>query len=163
TVPSVPDAEAALIEDPRCNERWSADWLRSRAAAAAGLRLRPRVTTLIIVIALLNAALYHWPLYSYAAFHLDPWRFNGVLTLVTLYRLVAVLPAVVLCAVCLVSQRLLKPLCMLCAVLNACALYFIHTYGVVLDKTMMGNVANTDFVEATAFLHPRLLLYVLVF
>jgi len=151
-----------LIEDARSNERCSSDWQRSPATAVVRLRLRPRATTLVIVVALLNAALYHWPLYSYAATHLDLWSFNGVLTLSTLYALVGFVTAVALSAACLVSQRLLKPLCMLGAVLNACALYFIHTYGVILDKTMMGNVANTDFVEATAFLHPKLLLYLLL-
>jgi lipid A ethanolaminephosphotransferase len=45
------------------------------------------------------------------------------------------------------------------ALSNAVALYFIETYGVVLDETMMGNVFNTNPSEAREFFHPRLVVY----
>jgi lipid A ethanolaminephosphotransferase len=44
---------------------------------------------------------------------------------------------------------------------NAVALYFLLTYRVVLDEAMMGNVLNTDLAEASEFLHPTLILYLL--
>jgi lipid A ethanolaminephosphotransferase len=50
---------------------------------------------------------------------------------------------------------------MVMAVGNAVALFFLVTYHVVLDITMMGNVLHTNFGEASAFLHPTLLAYVL--
>lgn len=137
--------------------------LQGRLHAALRLRPRPRSTTLIGIVSLLNAALYHWPLYTYAAARLDTRSFGGNLTLATLFVVVALVTAVLLGVACMVSQRVLRPLCMIGAVLSGCALYFIQTYGVVLDKTMMGNVANTDFAEATTLLHPKLLLYVAAF
>lgn len=129
------------------------------------LQQRPLVTTpaLIAVIALLNASLYHAPLFGFASARLDALTFNGMFTLVTLFVLVSFVTAFVLASATLVTQRLLKPLCMLGAIVNACALYFIRTYGVLLDKTMMGNVLNTDVVEVTTLWHPKLLLYVVVF
>jgi lipid A ethanolaminephosphotransferase len=50
---------------------------------------------------------------------------------------------------------------MLIAIGNAVAVYFVVTYHVVLDETMMGNVLNTDFAESFEYLHPALIIYVL--
>ena len=61
----------------------------------------------------------------------------------------------------LISHRMLKPFCMLMAMGNAVAVYFVVTYHVVLDETMMGNVLNTDFSESSEYLHPTLIVYVL--
>lgn len=133
------------------------------ARLCAALQRGPQVgaPALIAAVALLNAALYHVPLFSFAAARLDVFSLGGLLTLATLFVVVAFVTALALASVALVSQRLLKPLCMVGALLNAGVLYFIQAYGVLLDKTMMGNVLNTDLVEATSLWHPKLGLYVL--
>lgn len=134
-----------------------------RARLHAVLPRRPQLgtATLIVAVALLNAALYHVPLYAFAIARLDALSRGGVLTLATLFVLVAFVTALVLSCVAIASDRLLKPLSMLFALLNAVALYFIQAYGVLLDKTMMGNVLNTDAVEVTTLWHPKLALYLL--
>lgn len=134
-----------------------------QARLRAALPRRPQLGTaaFIIAAALLNAALYHAPLFAFANARLDASSAGGLLSLATLFVLVAFVTALALALVALVSHRLLKPLCMLGALLNAGALYFIQTYGVLLDKTMMGNVMNTDVLEVTTLWHPKLLLYLL--
>jgi lipid A ethanolaminephosphotransferase len=124
-------------------------------------RFTPIATTFIAVTAVLNALLYHLPLFSFAADNLDLSSATGDLTLATL--LVALLSetVVLLTLLALMSHRLLKPFCMFTALGNAVAVYFVVTYHVVLDETMMGNVLNTDLGEATEFLHPILVVYVL--
>jgi lipid A ethanolaminephosphotransferase len=82
--------------------------------------------------------------------------------LATLSFLVVFVTARVLSLISLVSHRLLKPVCMLGAMCNALALYFIQTYSVVLDKSMMGNVFNANLAEASSFFHLKLLLYLLM-
>ena len=124
---------------------------------------KPRDTGFIVAVALVNAGLYHLPLYSFAAARLDYSSLNGVLTLVTLFLLVTFVTSLILSLLSLVSPHLVKPFCMLAALCNALALYFVVTYGVVLDKSMMGNVFNTDLAEAGSFFHPGLLVYLLVF
>ncbi|MGQ3094097.1 phosphoethanolamine--lipid A transferase EptA [Roseateles sp.] len=133
------------------------------ARLCAALQRGPHVgaPALIAAVALLNAALYHAPLFAFAAARLDVFSLGGLLTLATLFVVVAFVTALALASVALMSQRLLKPLCMVGALLNAGVLYFIQAYGVLLDKTMMGNVLNTDMVEATSLWHPKLVLYVL--
>ena len=147
-------------EKPPNDDAAAASW---RARLRAALSPGPQVgaPALITAVALLNVVLYHAPLFAFASARLDGLSAGGLLTLATLFVLVAFITALALAALALVSQRLLKPLCMVGAWLNACALYFIQTYGVVLDKTMMGNVLNTDAVEVTTLWHPKLVLYVL--
>lgn len=126
------------------------------------LHWNPRVTGLIVAVALVNAGLYHKPLYSFAVANLDYSSPSGVLTLATLFFLVTFVTTLIFSLLSLVSLRLIKPLCMLGALCNALALYFVETFGVVLDKSMMGNVFNTDFTEASSFFHTKLLVYLLV-
>ncbi len=122
----------------------------------------PRATAFIAAAALVNAGLYHRPLYAFALANLDWLSLNGMLTLATLFLLAAFVTALILCLLSLVSQRLIKPFCMIFALSNAIALYFIDTYGVVLDESMMGNVFNTNYAEASSFLHPKLFVYLLL-
>ncbi len=126
------------------------------------LHFYPRVTGFIVVVALVNASLYHGPLYSFAVANLRYSSFSGILTLATLFFLVTFITMLIFSLLSLISHRLVKTVCILGALGNAAALYFVETYGVVLDKSMMGNVFNTRFAEASSFFHPKLLLYLLV-
>jgi lipid A ethanolaminephosphotransferase len=129
--------------------------------AADRLRFTPTAITFIAVAAVLNALLYHLPLFSFAAGNLQLASFTGDLTLATLLVVLLAETVVVFTLLALISDRLLKPLCMLIAIGNAVAVYFVATYHVVLDETMMGNVLNTDFAESSEYLHPTLIVYVL--
>jgi lipid A ethanolaminephosphotransferase len=119
-------------------------------------------TAFVALVAGLDTALYNLPLFSFAAGNLELATFTGVLTLTTLLVAVFLETVLLLVLIGLVSQRLLQPFCMLIAVGNAVALYFLLTYRVVLDESMMGNVFNTDVAEAAEFLHPTALAYLLI-
>jgi len=122
----------------------------------------PRVHTFIVVVALANAALYHGPVFSFALAHADRASFSGVMILANVLFLVSFFTILFLSLLSLVSERLVKAVCMLAAPCNALALYFVQTYGVILDKTMMSNVLNTDLAEAGSLFHPKLLLYLVL-
>jgi lipid A ethanolaminephosphotransferase len=121
----------------------------------------PSTTTFVVVAAGLNTALYNLPLFSFGAHDLDLSTLGGILTLATLPLVVFLGSTVLLALLALVSHRILKPICILTALGNAVALYFLITYRLVLDSAMIGNVFNTDFSEASEFLHPTLIGYVL--
>ncbi len=125
------------------------------------LRFTPSATTFIAAAAGANALLYHLPLFAFAAGNLTLASFTGGLTLATLLVVLLSETVLLLALLALASERLLKPFCMLAALGNALAVYFVVTYHVVLDETMMGNVLNTDFAESAEYLHPTLLVYVL--
>src|SRR5579862_187743 len=124
-------------------------------------RFTPTATTFIAVAAVLNASLYHLPLFLFAAANLDLSSLTGGLTLATLLVVLLSETVLLLTVLALISHRLLKPFCLLTAIGNAVAVYFVLTYHVVLDETMMGNVLNTHFKESSEYLHPTLVIYVL--
>lgn len=136
-------------------------WSGSSAMGPERPRVAPTAATFIAVTAAANALLYHLPLFSFSLGKLDLASFTGDLTLATLLIALLAETVVFFTLVALVSERLLKPLCMLIAVGNALAVYFVATYHVVLDETMMGNVLNTDFAESSEYLHPTLIVYLL--
>lgn len=127
------------------------------------LRLSLGSTAFILGFATLNALLYQFPLYRFAFGELDVFSLPGVLAVSTLFVMVILLTLVAMFLLALVSQRLLKPMAMFFVFGNAIALYFIQTYQVVLDKTMMGNVFNTNTAEAGSYLHPTFFLHLVVF
>jgi lipid A ethanolaminephosphotransferase len=110
---------------------------------------------------LANLVLFGWPLYSFAASTTDATSWAGMSNLLVLTGLQAVLMVMALTAVSLLSLRGMKAACVALLIGNAIALYFINTYNVLLDKTMIGNVFDTDRQEVFGFFHPRLIAYLL--
>ena len=139
-------------------------WLL-KATKAINEKFHADISTLsfISVFSLGNAILYHRQLFLFAAGTLDYTSLNGVLTLLTLFVLVVFTSSLFLTIIALISQRLVKPICMLIVCGNAIALYFAETYQVILDRTMMGNVFNSNLQEATELFHPKLLIYIFVY
>lgn len=115
----------------------------------------------IVIATIVNLALYHSAMFQYVANNLDIVSISGARTVFTLIVVVFVTTASILTFLCLVSAYLLKAFCMVAAVANACAVYFMVTYAVMLDKSMMGNIFNTRSEESFDFLHPRLFLFIL--
>ena len=116
----------------------------------------------ILLVTCANILLYQQPLYSFAVNNMDVFSFNGVLIIITLTAQVFFFTALVLYLLFMLSRHLVKPVFMLLALGNSIALYFVTTYQIMLDKSMMGNVSNTNFAEASDLFHPKLLLYILV-
>ncbi|MCP4881099.1 MAG: DUF1705 domain-containing protein, partial [Gammaproteobacteria bacterium] len=109
--------------------------------------------TFYYLILLLSLGLYHWPLMQFAASKLDLSHWAGMQTLVTVLALITLLSCVVFGALLLVSRRLVKLVLSFVALTNALALYFMLTYQVIIDRTMIGNIVNTDMSEAGELWH----------
>lgn len=131
-------------------------------AASSGRWGQSGVVGFILFSAVLNAVLFQWPLYRLALSTRSALDGHGVLALLTLFVVQLLVSITVLGLAALLSVRLLKLLCMLFAVGNAVALYFIVQYGVLIDATMGGNILNTRFSEAAELAHPKLLMYVVL-
>ncbi|RMH88377.1 phosphoethanolamine--lipid A transferase EptA [Lysobacter pythonis] len=110
---------------------------------------------------LFNLLVFQWPLYRYAIANSEPGSLPGLLNLLTLSGLQVALMAVFLTLLSLLSIRLTKTACILILLGNALALYFMTTYGVLIDKAMMGNVFNTDRREAGELFSPGIIGYLL--
>ena len=125
-------------------------------------RWRTGQTRYILAFCLTSLLIYHAPLFSYAFHHIDHHSPDGWITLALLAAIVFITGFILLALIGLVSARLLKAFVVFSLLASAVALYFVNTYGVILDKGMMGNVFNTRSTEAFSFLSPKLALYVVV-
>jgi lipid A ethanolaminephosphotransferase len=116
----------------------------------------------LLLYCLLTAVLFQGPLYALAKSRLQGLDLGAILAMSTLFVLQFALTFGCLAALALVSTWVVKATCILLLFGNAVALYFIDSYGVVIDKAMMGNVFGTRVAEAWSLVHPKLLLYVLL-
>lgn len=116
----------------------------------------------VFILAAANTCLYHYPLATYAVDNLDYASINGMRTLLTLFVIVFVVTAVLFFAISLLSSTVLKIIAAIAALCSSIAFYFISTYHVILDKSMMGNILNTQSSESLEFLHPKMLVFVLL-
>lgn len=124
--------------------------------------IRLSTSTFVILMTLLNLALYHWSLVSFSSKNLDIFTLNGMQTLFTVFAVIYLVTALFLYPLFIISRRLGKAVCILFAIGNSLAVYFVITYNVILDKTMMGNIFNTQYSESSEFLNPTLFVYFLV-
>ncbi len=109
----------------------------------------------------MNVLLYHFPLYRFAVNNLNYNTLSGFLLLCSLFTLTLVLNALIFYILVFLSSRIGKITIILLTNLSALAVYFVNTYNVIIDKTMMGNVFNTNFDEASSFWSFKLIFYII--
>ena len=117
----------------------------------------------LLTVAFVNALLFQRPLYALALSTLSALDWSGGLALTLLFVLQFTATFTIFSLLGLVSTPLLKIVIIVLTLGNAVALFYIDKFGVVLDRTMMGNIFNTRLSEASDLFHPKLLLYVLLF
>ena len=116
----------------------------------------------IVFMALLNMLLFHFPLYNYMLDNLDMTGFDATVTFTIVLVALFVVNTFFFFLFSLISHRLLKYFTVLIMFLNPIALYFILTYNIILDRTMMGNLFNTNSEEALSYYHPKIYLYIFI-
>jgi len=128
----------------------------SRSFSVHRLRLSLSATQFVMAATLINIALYHVPLFDFVFSHIDSGSASGWLIVLIVFTSLFLVTATVLFALTLVSTKLAKLFVMAIFLGNAIALYFVASYQVILDRSMMGNVFNTDMREAADLFHPIL-------
>ncbi|MBS9767378.1 MAG: phosphoethanolamine--lipid A transferase EptA [Flavobacteriaceae bacterium] len=115
-----------------------------------------------LILGLINTILYHYPFYKFVCNHTDIGSLNGVLLLTSLTIVAIFLNALVFYIGLYALRNLGKYILVLFFNINAVAVYFINTYGVIIDRTMIGNILNTNYEESSAFFSFTLILYVVL-
>jgi len=117
----------------------------------------------IIIVSLINLALYQLPLFLFANENLDLSTFSGLLTLVTLFIASFMITVVILSLLFVATGRnIIKYFCIFFAFGNALALYFVMTYHVILGLSMMGNLLDTNVSEATSYFQFKIITYLIL-
>lgn len=116
----------------------------------------------VLALALGTVLIYNYQVFSFSFDNLDYLSLNGLQILLTVFVVIFIFTALVFFVLAVISTHVLKAFAALVTVCNSVALYFMTTYHVVLDRTMMGNIFNTRIEESIEFLHPKLFAYVLI-
>ena len=119
------------------------------------------INRFIILVTLFNMIIYNIPLYNYSINHLD-FSINGILTFLSVLILLFVVTFFIFSIIAFISIRLFKIFIIFIVIANSIAIYFINTYNVILDRSMMGNLFNTDKAEISSYLNIDIFLYLLI-
>ena len=121
---------------------------------------RIKLSHFVLLLSLVNLILYQYPFYKFVVKNSDVKSLNGIILLVSLTIAAILLNAMVFYIGLFLLRVVGKWLLVLFFNISAIAVYFINSYGVIIDRTMIGNVFNTDYEEATSFFSFGMLLYV---
>lgn len=89
-------------------------------------------------------------------------NFNGVWLVISMVIVMLALNFFIYYLLMYLGRIVGKSIIALTLVCNAACVYFMNTFNVLIDKTMMGNVFNTRFSEASSFTSWMLIAYILL-
>ena len=115
----------------------------------------------IFLITIIDILLYHIPVYNYTVANLNINSINGLLTSFSVLVSLFTVTAFLLFLIAAIFPSIMKVFAIIISLCNSLALYFVNTYNVILDKTMMSNVFNTNLSEATSYYDPKIFLYII--
>jgi len=121
-----------------------------------------KLTHFVLLMSMLNFLLFHFPFYVFVFKNVDYKSLNGIIIITSLIILMLVVNAFAFYLIFFLSRFVGKFLLVLFFILNAIAVYFINTYGVIIDESMIGNVLNTNYQEASSFFSIKIILYIIL-
>lgn len=104
---------------------------------------------------------FHAPFFDYVIANVGN-DFSGIWLVCSMFILMLALNYLVFYLFLYIGRVVGKYLLALLTAGNAMCLYFVNTYNVLIDRSMMGNVFNTQFSEASSFFSWAAVLYVLM-
>ncbi|SKB74144.1 phosphoethanolamine--lipid A transferase EptA [Macellibacteroides fermentans] len=120
-----------------------------------------KITHFALLMSFLNLVFFHFSFYSFVFQNLDYKSLNGIVIIISLIIIMLVVNAFVFYLLFSLSRFVGKPLLITFFIINSVAVYFTNTYGVIIDKSMIGNILNTNYEESSSFFSFRLILYVI--
>lgn len=131
------------------------DWFKNILTRHVGL------VSFTAAVCVFTLAAFQAPLLSYALRFSDLHTVEGWVQILSLQVLQFCLFAALVGILATIALWLMKTVVAVLFIVNAVALYFMLTYGIEIDRTMVGNILNTDQRETAELLHVSLLPYVL--
>lgn len=114
-----------------------------------------------LLASLVNLVLYQYPFFKFVLSNNNLKSTSGIMLLISLIVASVILNALVFYIGLYLLRNVGKWLLAIFFNISAIAVYFINTYGIIIDRTMIGNVFNTNYEESSSFFSFGLVLYVL--
>ncbi len=116
----------------------------------------------VLLISTFNFLFFHIPFFQFVFETIDYKSLNGIFVIASLMVLMLVLNAFVFSLLLTLSQKIGKFLLILFFLINAVAVYFVATYGVIIDESMIGNIFNTNYDESSSYFSFKLIIYLVL-
>ncbi|AZA84760.1 phosphoethanolamine--lipid A transferase EptA [Chryseobacterium lactis] len=120
-----------------------------------------KLSSFALLMSFLNFIFFHIPFFSFVFSKVDYKSLNGVAIIISLIILMLVANAFVFYLIFFLSRVVGKFLLVLTFIISSIAVYFINTYSVIIDESMIGNILNTNYEESSNFFSIKLIFYVL--
>ena len=111
---------------------------------------------------LLNLLLFHHSFFKFVLNNLDYKTLNGSFLLLSFVLMVFLANYMVFYVIIARLGIVGKILISLFFIVSALSIYFVDSYSVIIDESMIGNVLNTNYTESTSFLSLKLFIYLLL-
>ena len=121
-----------------------------------------KINHFALLLSLLNFLFFHLPFYTFVIENVDYTSVSGIAIVISLIVSMILLTAFLFYLLIMLSSFIGKSLLVSFFIINAIALYFITTYGVIIDESMIGNILNTSYEESSSFFSITLCMYILL-
>lgn len=119
------------------------------------------LTRICLILSAYTLIAFHVPFFT-DVFASISGNLNGIWIATSMFLIMLALNFLVYYLLLYLCRIVGKCIIALTMLINAGCLYFINTYHVLIDSTMMGNVFNTQVSEASSFFSWTLIMYVLL-
>jgi len=119
------------------------------------------LTRFVLLMSCITFLFFHYPFFAFVCNNVEYKSLNGILLIISLIIIMLVANAFVYYLIFSLSRYVGKFLLVLTFICNAIAVYFINTYNVIIDESMIGNVLNTNYDESSSYFSFKLVLYLL--
>lgn len=120
-----------------------------------------KLTHFVLIMSFFNLIFFHFPFFSFVFKNVDYKSFNGIILIISLVILMLIANAFTYYLFYFLFRVVGKLLLSVSFIVSAVAVYFINTYSVIIDESMIGNVLNTNYAESSSFFSIKLILYIL--
>lgn len=117
----------------------------------------------VLLVSILNTLLFNGALFVFLGHNLDLATLSGLAIAASVVMVVWLFNLIIFSLLAILLPFLIRPFLVITSLVNALALYYMFTYQVVLDKSMIGNIFNTKTSEASELITPTLFLYLVTF
>jgi lipid A ethanolaminephosphotransferase len=122
---------------------------------------RLKIIHLVLFLSCINFLFFHYPFFSFVFNNVDYKSLNSVVLIVSLIVAALVVNAFAFYLFFSLLKLFGKFLVSVLFIINSAAIYFVNTYSIILDESMIGNVLNTKYEESASFFSVKLLVYLL--
>ncbi|GHT32193.1 phosphoethanolamine transferase EptA [Bacteroidia bacterium] len=122
-----------------------------------------KLTCFAMLMSVANFLFFHYRCFAFVAENVDWHSFNSIIIIASLVVIMLAANFLVFYLVLFLFRFVGRLLLALTFAVNAVAVYFINTYNVILDESMISNVFNTNYDEASSFWSFKLALYFILF